>query len=158
MAGGPAATVRAENRQQASTEAAILSRAQSTAQHSTEHRSSYFQTGPDVMTEPNLNTGKSVQICQKRGSSSCKERPPMNRGVGFGNERELKSKIKSPFSKLLPQAFSSYCFSNLFSISTTHWSQFLFWRHNEGMSGTIHFTGRKSFSIGGSAFSPFPEY
>ena len=62
-------------------------------QAAAEHRSSYFQTGPDVMTEPNLNTGKSVQICQKRGSSSCKERPPMNRGVGFGNERELKSKI-----------------------------------------------------------------
>ena len=48
------ATVRAENSPEAET------------------RRSYFQTGPDVMTGSNLNTGKSVQICQKRESSSCK--------------------------------------------------------------------------------------
>ena len=49
-----AATVRAENGQLAET------------------RRSYFQTGPDVMTDSNLNTGKSVQICRKLGSISCK--------------------------------------------------------------------------------------
>ena len=46
---------------------------------------SYFQTGPDVMTGPNLNTGKSVQICQKRWAVSCKQ-------LRVGNERESNLK------------------------------------------------------------------
>ena len=141
VAGG-SATVRAENRQQPSTEAAI------------------FKLDLTWWRSPiwiRVNQFKFV-----RNAAPVPARNGLQWTEGLVSEMKenwnLKSGIKSPFSKLLPQAFSSYCFSNLFSISTTHWSQFLFWRHNEGMSGTIHFTARKSFSIGGSAFSPFPEY
>ena len=101
---GGSATVRAENRQQPSTEAAI------------------FKLDLTWWRSPiwiRVNQFKFV-----RNAAPVPARNGLQWTEGLVLEMKenwnLKSGIKSPFSKLLPQAFSSYCFSNLFSISTTH--------------------------------------
>ena len=88
---------------------------------------SYFQTGPDVMTGPNLNTGKSVQICQKRWAVSCKQ-------LRVGNERE--SNLKPTQGPNISFGFASGFFkqSLLRCLNLNRTLKILFL---EGMSGTI---------------------